>query len=150
MAVAPQMFVPATAKAGATMSRPSRESGNDVWCEGSQSSAMRTSRIRATSPSAASGMAACARPDNRMQPEAAHGNIDWRERTEDAHGGRRQRDFLVRFAQRSLCVGFAGLGDAARQRHLAAVAAERVGPNSQDDVSLPGRPGIPGAGPLRV
>ena len=46
----------------------------------------------------------------------------------------RQRDFLVRLAQRRLLERLAGLDDAARQRHLSAVAAERVGAHGQHDV----------------
>ena len=46
----------------------------------------------------------------------------------------RQRDLFVRFAQRGLLERFAGLDDAARQRHLPAVPPERVRANSEHDV----------------
>ena len=69
-----------------------------------------------------------------MKAETGDGNIDRRQCAEHPHALERQRDLLVRFAQRRLLEGFARLDDAARQRHLAAVPAERLRAHRQHDV----------------
>ena len=91
--------------------------------------------MRATSPSdGVSAGRASADGDDRMQAESADRNVDRRQRAEHADPVDVQRHFLVRLAQRRLLERFAGIDDAARQRHLAAVPAERIGANGQDDV----------------
>ena len=95
--------------------------------------------MRATSPSeaASAGGAVASTRDDRVQPEAADGNVERRQRAEhSAQAGAVERDFFVRLAQRRLLERLARFDDAARQRHLAAVPAERVGADGQHDVRV--------------
>ncbi len=72
--------------------------------------------------------------DDRMQAEAAHRNVERRQRSEHAHIVDPQRDFFARLAQRRLLDGFARLDAAAGQRHLTAVSVQRVGAHREHDV----------------
>ena len=82
--------------------------------------------------------AASACAHDRVQAKAADRNIDRRQRPDDANIGAGQRDFFVRLAQGRLFERFAGLDDAARQRHLSTVSPQRLGAHGQHDVSTPG------------
>ena len=87
--------------------------------------------MAATSPSAAVSSGRCVHHrDHRMQPEPADGNVERGEQPEHTRLGGRQPDFFVRLPQRRLLEGFARFHDAARQRHLSAVASERAGSNA--------------------
>ena len=116
---------------------PRGTSVNDVRREGSHSSATPTSRIRATSPSAgvSDGRASAAPTIGCSRKPLTGMSIGVsapRRRT--ASGASAISSCASRSA--ACCVGLSGLGHAARQRHLAAVAAERVGANRQDDVRI--------------
>ena len=96
-----------------------------------------TSRISATSPSGwRQPRPRGGRGDDRVQPETADRNIQRRQRAEDAHVLGRERHFLVRLAQGGALERFARLGDATRQRDLAAMTSQRVGPDRQHDVGV--------------
>jgi hypothetical protein len=74
--------------------------------------------------------------DNRVKAEPADGNIERRQCSQDADEIRRQPHFLAGFPERGLFERFAGIDDAARQRNLAAVTAERIGADRQENVRV--------------
>jgi hypothetical protein len=71
---------------------------------------------------------------HRMQPEAAHGDVDRRQASQQPHAARLQPDFFARFPHRRVLDRFAGIDDAARKRDLAGVATEPRVPFGQDHV----------------
>jgi len=73
--------------------------------------------------------------DDRMQAETADRNIQRRERAQDAHLVQRQRDLLVRLAERRLLERLPRIDNAARQRDLAAMP-QRISADGEDDVGL--------------
>jgi hypothetical protein len=71
-----------------------------------------------------------------VQAESADRNIDRRQRADHADARDVQRHFFVRLAQRRLLECFAGIDHASRERHLAAVPAQRIGANGQHHVRV--------------
>ena len=69
-----------------------------------------------------------------MQPESGDGNIEWRERAQYANPVGGQPDFFVCFPKGRLLECLARFDDAAGERHLPAVAPERVRSKRQQDV----------------
>src|SRR5207244_732490 len=69
-----------------------------------------------------------------METKPADGDIERRQRAQDADAVDRERVFFVRFAERRLLECSAWIEHAARQRHLTAVTAERVGAHGEHDV----------------
>lgn len=76
------------------------------------------------------------RGHHRVQSKPAHGNVNRREQSNRAHHRRLDPDFLMSFPDRGLFERLARIDDAPRQRDLAFVTSEPVGPNRQDDLRL--------------
>ena len=72
--------------------------------------------------------------DDRVQAETAHGDVDRRQRPENADAVGRQGDFLIRLPQCGLLECFARFDHSTWQRHLTAMPVQRVGSDRQDDV----------------
>ena len=73
---------------------------------------------------------------NRVETEAAHRDVERRQRAKGSDASEVQSDFLVSFAKSGVLEAFSRLDDAARQRNLAAVSAKRVGANGENHVGV--------------